>query len=247
MLIIKMIKRITNLNQNELAEFLGVSRASINLWENTDGKMSTYVKNTISEKFNIPFELLDDEINNDLEKCKKLYSYLSTKWYEMNKTKVLNDEDILNKVEFEINKENFKKEITDYEVMEALTNGYNPYTGEVFPDDHILNDNNIKKILTDIKLKNFKYEISYNDLTPIEKQTFNELKKWRKEMAYKEGFFSAYMVFTNKELINIVTANVNNKEDLLKVKGIAQIKYAKYGNDLFNILNNQKYNYVKVV
>lgn len=44
MLIIKMLKRITGYNQEELANYLGVSRASINLWDNSDGKMTTYQK-----------------------------------------------------------------------------------------------------------------------------------------------------------------------------------------------------------
>ena len=53
----------------------------------------------------------------------------------------------------------------------------------------------------------------------------------------EEGFFSAYMIFTNSELINIICANIVNKEDLLSVKGIGNIKYTKYADELFHILN----------
>ena len=38
------------------------------------------------------------------------------------------------------------------------------------------------------------------------------------------------------ELINIICANIVNKEDLLSVKGIGNIKYSKYADDLFEIL-----------
>ena len=62
-------------------------------------------------------------------------------------------------------------------------------------------------------------------------------------MTVKEGFFSAYMVFTDKELINIITSNTNKKEDLLSVKGIANKKYDKYGDDIFYILKTGSYDF----
>ena len=51
------------------------------------------------------------------------------------------------------------------------------------------------------------------------------------------------MVFTDKELINIITSNTNKKEDLLSVKGIANKKYDKYGDDIFYILKTGSYDF----
>ena len=47
------------------------------------------------------------------------------------------------------------------------------------------------------------------------------------------------MVFTNKELVNITLAKITKKEDLLKVKGIKERKYSKYGEELYNLLMNE--------
>ena len=246
MLIIKMIRRITNLNQDELANMLNVSRASINTWENSNGNMTTYQKNIISEKFNIPIELIDDDINDDVEKCKKLYLFISARWNEINSQEtLLSDDDILNKVELEIKKDEIKNDISDNDIIDALTNGYDPYTGEVYDNTHILNDPQVKQFLINIKQKYYKHgsTISKADLDIEQKKTFKELQKWRKDMTTKEGYFSAYMVFTDKELINIITSNTKKKEDLLTIKGIADYKYTKYGDDIFYILKTGKYDF----
>ena len=47
-----MIRRITGLNQDELATMLEVSRASINTWENSGNYMTAYQKNIISNLMN---------------------------------------------------------------------------------------------------------------------------------------------------------------------------------------------------
>ena len=76
MLIIKMLKRITGYNQEELANYLGVSRASINLWDNSDGKMTTYQKNIISNRLDIPIEYFDNDLVNNFDKSKELYQII---------------------------------------------------------------------------------------------------------------------------------------------------------------------------
>ena len=241
MLIIKMLKKITGLNQEQLANRLGVSRASINLWDNSEEEMTTYQKNIISKNFQIPEDLLTDDINTDIYKCKKLYSFIESKWNELNSKK--DDIDYLDFISSEVKKDEIKESISDYEIIDCLTKGYNPYTGEVFECDHILNDDRIKQLLTNIKNKDFKYgsTLDKSDLDYHQKELFNQLKEWRLAKTYEDGFYSAYMVFNDKELINILTANIETKEDLLNVKGIGKIKYEKYGDDLFQILKNGEY------
>ena len=246
MVIIKMLRRITGFNQDELADYLEVSRASINSWENSNGEMSTYQKNIISNKFNIPISLLDDDINTDIEKCKLLYSFINSRWNEINVNNTIdNEDDFLNKIEFEMKKDEKREVLSDYEIIDALSNAYDPYTGEVFNEDHILNDTKIKEFLNEIKNKYYKYgtNITKDMLKGNQIVLFEELRKWRMDMTAQEGFFSAYMVFTDKELINIITSTINKKEDLLNIKGIGKIKYEKYGDDLFRILQEGKYDF----
>ena len=76
---------------------------------------------------------------------------------------------------------------------------------------------------------------------------FEELRKWRKDKYISEGFYHAYMVFTDKELINIITADVKNRRDLIKVRGIGEIKYGKYSEELFNIIETGKYDSIKKI
>lgn len=246
MLIIKMLKRITGYNQEELSNYLGVSRASINLWDNSNSKMTTYQKNIISNKLDIPIEYFDNDLVNNFEKSKELYQIIQTRWNLQNQAfKQNNTEDeLLNEIEYQINKTN--ETISEYEIIEGLVNGYNPYTGEVFDENHILNDVNIHMFLFNIKNKYFKYSnknLTIDDLSDAQYKLFEELRKWRKDMTVKEGFFSAYMVFTDKELINIITSTINKKEDLLSIKGIANIKYDKYGDDIFYILKTKSYDF----
>lgn len=245
MLIIKILKRITGLNQEDLANLLDVSRASINSWENSDQPMTTYQKNVISKKLNIDIELLSDDLLDNYEKCQELYLAIQARWNLYNKNITISkEEEILNKLEFQFNREQLK--LSTNELLEGLTNGYNPYTGELFDDNHILNDQGVKNVLTEIKNTYYKqgnYSLTKDDLSSSQLELFEELRKWRMDMTVNEGFYSAYMVFTDKELINIITASINKKEDLLSVKGIAAIKYEKYSDDLFYILQNKKYDF----
>ena len=156
MLIIKMLKRITGYNQEELANYLGVSRASINLWDNSDGKMTTYQKNIISNRLDIPIEYFDNDLVNNFDKSKELYQIIQMRWNLQNQSikPIDTEDDLLNAIEFQINKT--EETVSEYEIIEGLVNGYNPYTGEVFDENHILNDDNIHMFLFNIKNKYFK-------------------------------------------------------------------------------------------
>ena len=85
MLIIKMLKRITGLNQYDLAELLDVSRASINSWENSEEPMTTYQKNVISKRLNISPDLLSDDLVDNYDKCQELYLVIQSRWNLYNK------------------------------------------------------------------------------------------------------------------------------------------------------------------
>ena len=49
---------------------------------------------------------------------------------------------------------------------------------------------------------------------------------------------SAYIIFSNSELMNIAEGDVMKKEDLLDIRGIDQKKYDLYADDLFDILKD---------
>ena len=73
------------------------------------------------------------------DKSKELYQIIQTRWNLQNQSfKPIDiEEDLLNVIEYQINKT--EEPVSEYEIIEGLVNGYNPYTGEVFDENHILN------------------------------------------------------------------------------------------------------------
>jgi len=236
MLIIKMIMRITNFTQQQLADFLNVSRVTVNYWLKGEN-ISLESKKTICEKFNIPLSYFDISLEENIEIYKIIYATINNNWHTLNIKEIDKIDEILNEVESD-SKTNIIK-VSENDIINGLVYGYNPFTGEMFEENHILNNQEVKKLLTEIKNKYYKFEqknIEKEDLNKEQKELFNKFKKWRKEKMEEEGFFSAYMIFNNQELINIIYNEIYKKKDLLGIKGIGLKKYEKYGDDIFDIL-----------
>lgn len=68
------------------------------------------------------------------------------------------------------------------------------------------------------------------------------LKKYRLEISRTEGL-KPYMIFNDKELASLLETNPKSNEELLAVRGFAEKKVAKYGDEILRILhgNNQYY------
>lgn len=243
MLILEMILKITGWTQDQLANYLGISRVTINYWLNGNS-ISLNSKKIISDKFNFPISYFDVSLDSNIESYKIMYAtlYKSINELKINETKTDKDKilDILNKIESN-EKTIYNKNITELDIIDGLINGYNPFTGEIFSDDHILNNKKVKEIINKLKIKYYKYgvmHIEYTDLSPKQKSLFDKLKEWRINKSREEGYMGAYMVFSDDTLLNLVSGNVHKKEDLLKIKGIGNKKYNKYGDEVYNLLNS---------
>lgn len=64
-----------------------------------------------------------------------------------------------------------------------------------------------------------------------------KLKTWRTKAANLEGI-EPFRVFANKVLENIAELKPSNKEELMAIKGIRDRKFAKYGEEILAIINN---------
>lgn len=62
------------------------------------------------------------------------------------------------------------------------------------------------------------------------------LKKYRMEASRSEGI-KPYMVFTDKELDGLMDAKPRNRQELLEVKGFAEKKVSKYGEEILRIFD----------
>lgn len=228
--------RITSFTQQQLADFLNVSRVTVNYWLKGEN-ISLESKKIICEKFNIPISYFDISLEENIEIYKIIYATINNNWNTLNIKDIDRIDEILN--ETESNTKTNKIKVSENDIINGLVYGCNPFTVEIFEENHILNNQEVKKLLTEIKNKHYKFEqknIEFKDLNEQQKELFTKFKEWRKAKMEDEGFFNAYMIFNNQELINIICGDIDKKEDLLGIKGIGLKKYEKYGDDIFDIL-----------
>lgn len=247
-MIIEIILRATRMSQGELAEYIGVSRASINAWVQNSNVMTFNSRELVAKKFNFPISYFNYNLKNNREKIIEVYNLIKENWNKKNHT--YSEIDFLNQVIDELEEKiiepeelNINREITEEEILDGLSNGYDPFTGEVLSDKHLLNNPKVKelfKTLNKLYLNKSKMISSKEDLNKEEKELFEELRKWRWEKTKEKKYYNAYIVFTNKELINIILANIQRKEDLKLVSGIGPKKYAEYGDEIFEIIKEIK-------
>ncbi len=77
-------------------------------------------------------------------------------------------------------------------------------------------------------------------LTETEKNAHEALTEWRSKKA-KELKIPEFRVCRNAELITISKIAPQTIDDLIKIKGFASTKIAKFGNDIIEILNSFQY------
>ena len=125
--------------------------------------------------------------------------------------------------------------VMNYQELNALIKGIDPYTKEEFDENHILKNPEVNKVLRMLAGKEI--EFSNEDLDKDQLELYNALKVWRSEK-YNTLHLKPYQIFTNQELIRIITHDIKKEEDLLNIKGITREKYEKFGKELFSILSN---------
>ena len=128
------------------------------------------------------------------------------------------------------------------DILELLSQGIDPITGEVLPDSHLINNPRIVRALFAIKeVINSKSSKKLNDedliLSIEEEEVYETLRALRNKIAKKEQL-PAYMILENKPLIRVVKAFPRTEEELLKVKGFGPVKVEKYGDDILDILED---------
>jgi len=74
------------------------------------------------------------------------------------------------------------------------------------------------------------------NLSETDMGLFNLLRDWRSKQSKKEGL-PPYVLFTNKELAQIVKDRPQSLADLAKIDGIGKAKIEKYGTAILDISN----------
>ena len=89
-----------------------------------------------------------------------------------------------------------------------------------------------------------KYNLELKDeVDSVEEDTekdslYEKLKVYRLNKSREEGV-KPYIIYSNKQLEEIVDKMPKNIEELLSIKGFGQVKCEKYGDDIITIINNK--------
>lgn len=83
--------------------------------------------------------------------------------------------------------------------------------------------------------ENVVFKILDKEDTIINKELFEELKKWRKEKAYKERI-RPYIIFSDSSLIEIANSMPKNEEELLEIRGVGSKKVDAYGSEILSLI-----------
>jgi superfamily II DNA helicase RecQ len=75
------------------------------------------------------------------------------------------------------------------------------------------------------------------DLSEEEKKIYDTLKQWRADKA-GELKLPTYLVTSNSELISVAKVKPQTTDELIKIRGFAGQKVAKYGSDIIAVLNS---------
>ena len=76
-------------------------------------------------------------------------------------------------------------------------------------------------------------------LSPADFQIFLKLREWRKKVAQSEAV-PVYAIFTNDQLAQVVSSNMNSKSALKLIDGIGDARITKYGDSLLAALSLYK-------
>lgn len=87
-----------------------------------------------------------------------------------------------------------------------------------------------------LSVKGKRNPVDYKEvLSPEDFTVFAELRKLRKEISDSQGI-PAYAVFTNEQLAQMVTKNISNKSEMMKIDGVGQSRIEKYAESFLEKL-----------
>ncbi len=74
---------------------------------------------------------------------------------------------------------------------------------------------------------------------PEDMAMYNALRDWRNETSRRKGI-APYIICTNKQLAEIISKKVQNKNQLSQIEGIGKAKVADFGDDIVSVMTEYK-------
>lgn len=169
------------------------------------------------------------EIQSQIIKYDQLTSFIKEK---LNYHKIKQDFKFLDKVEYSIGKfllENNKPIEFDYYKKYSLSEeDFIKKDSEVCSEEKVNNDD----VLLNGEDKSYEVKILNNK---NKEELRGKLKQLRINFAIKEKL-PPYCIFNDETLNDILDKMPKNKEELMKVKGLAKVKVNKYGEEILGVL-----------
>lgn len=109
-----------------------------------------------------------------------------------------------------------------YRLAEKLATGFTPLLDSLFDADEKRGRSKHSQVL------------DYYSEQHVQEDIFQLLRKWRTEQATKEGK-APYLIATNRMFRIISTFLPHNREELLQIPGMGEVKIEKYGEDILSI------------
>ena len=119
------------------------------------------------------------------------------------------------------------------EIVEALAEGIDPFTGELLPADNVFNQGDVVRALYSVL--NHLNRSEQQKSTPKNKQEpehydevlYERLKTLRNEIAQAKGLL-AFQVFPNAPLKRMATELPTNNDEFLKIRGVGPFTAKQY-------------------
>ena len=80
-------------------------------------------------------------------------------------------------------------------------------------------------------------------MTPVEDGIFDKFKSLRFDIASKNEI-PAYIVFSDKTLLEFAQKLPQTKDDMLDVNGVGEVKYERYGEDVLALCKELNYDVI---
>ena len=255
MLVIKMLKKASNMNNIELAEYLGKTRNTIAAWENDEGNIPNTEKVKLSNRFEFNYEYWNVGLDQTNTFYQKMYSDIKNGFLKDSERQRLNNESRIDEILKHCDGTNGmidcyrmldkSNEYNHYQYINSLLNGRDPIDNSLLDDNHFINDyrecfkdfNNVFYKFDDLNENNIE-EVSLFDEFYI--NYLNRLKVWRRIQAEIEDI-KPFQVLSDEVLENIVKAYKSNNTKLSGIKNfpVGGIKWNKYYEILISILEGK--------
>jgi ATP-dependent DNA helicase RecQ len=124
-------------------------------------------------------------------------------------------------------------ELNAVEIGEFKVYRLTPYGVEVIKGEHLIE---LKKERLSVQKAQDKKRVTYFDDYNVE--VYDKLRDLRKQIASEKGI-PPYIVFSDKTLKDLSNKQPQNKEAMLEVHGIGEVKFERYGEEFLTLLNNE--------